>query len=208
MNIQNEYTNIQKIVEDAGNASGQGLGAPRWFSVAHTALRQVERLLAACAAAMLLTIMLVATVDVALRYLFNAPLGWSYDVISLYLMAGVFFLALAETLERHGHIAVDLLHGHLSPRARHAALLPGYVLSALVLGAIAWLAAVSAAESYASGDVIVGRFDWPTWIPGTFVALGFAVLALRVVHRIVGHVLSSLAGRSVVALPPIAGMEH
>lgn len=208
MNTDNEYTNNRRMSKEARNASGRGPGAPRWFSVAHTALRLVERLLVVCAAAMLLTIMLIATADVALRYLFNAPLGWSYDVISLYLMAGVFFLALAETLERHGHIAVDLLHGHLSPRARHAALLPGYVLAALVLGAIAWLAAASAAESYASGDVIAGRFDWPTWIAGAFVALGFSVLALRVVHRVVGHALSALSGRQVVTLPPVAGMEH
>lgn len=206
--MNNAYTNDIDKPDDAPCASDHGPAAPRWFTAVHCALRYVERLLVGCAAAMLMTIMLVATVDVALRYLFNSPLGWSYDVISLYLMAGVFFLALAETLERHAHIAVDLLHGHLSPRARHVALLPGYVLSAIVLGAISWLSAVRAVESHASGDVIAGRFDWPTWIPAAFVALGFAVLALRVVHRVVGHALSAVCGRSVAALPPIAGMEH
>ena len=49
----------------------------------------LERVFIIVAGAMLLVIMMSATADVALRYIFNSPLGWSYDIISLYLMAGV-----------------------------------------------------------------------------------------------------------------------
>ena len=41
------------------------------------ALRMLERIWVRIAATMLLAIMLVATADVAMRYLFNAPLPWS-----------------------------------------------------------------------------------------------------------------------------------
>ena len=58
-------------------------------------LRVMERVCSGLAAAMLLAIMLIATLDVAMRYFLNSPLGWSYDLISLYLMAGMFFLAMS-----------------------------------------------------------------------------------------------------------------
>src|SRR3546814_8206686 len=53
-------------------------------------------------------IMLVIVVDVVMRYFFSAPLSWSYDLIGMYLVTLVFFLALADTFRRGGHIKVDL----------------------------------------------------------------------------------------------------
>src|SRR3546814_5827562 len=52
--------------------------------------------------------MLVIVVDVVMRYFFSAPLSWSYDLIGMYLVTLVFFLALADTFRRGGHIKVDL----------------------------------------------------------------------------------------------------
>ena len=53
----------------------------------------IERLYRLVAATCLAAIMLIVAADVLLRYLFNAPLSWAFDLISLYLMAGVFFLS-------------------------------------------------------------------------------------------------------------------
>ena len=170
-------------------------------------LRVMERVCSAIAAVMLLAIMLVATLDVALRYFFNSPLGWSYDLISLYLMAGMFFFAMSDTLHANGHIAVDLLHSNMTHRQRHAVEVPGYLLVLLTFATVTWLAADKTLEAYRGGDVIAGRFDWPTWISMAFVAVGFFVLSLRCAHRLVGHFLSALQGRSVIELPPIAGKE-
>lgn len=173
-----------------------------------TGLRWSERIFVGAAALMLMAIMLVATVDVALRYVFNSPLGWSYDLISMYLMTGVFFFALSDTLAKHGHVAVDILHSRLSVRSRHAVEVAGYALALVVLVATAWLAWTVTYDSYVSGDVIVGRFDWPTWISAMFVALGFTQLALRVLYRLVGHTISTLTGGSVIDLPPLSGQKE
>ena len=170
-------------------------------------LRMAEIAFAAIAATMLLMIMLIGSLDVALRYLFNSPLGWSYDVISMYLMAGLFFFSLSDTLERNGHVAVDLLHSRMSPRARHLAAVPGYATVAVVLAAICWLTTGLTVESYRGGDFIAGRFNWPTWIGHLFIAIGFTLILLRVLYRLVGHTRSALTGRSVIGLPPVAGRE-
>lgn len=170
-------------------------------------LRWLERISIFIAAVMLFATMMVATVDVFMRYFFNAPLGWSYDLISLYLMAGIFYFALSDTLFHHGHIAVDLLHARMSRRTRHAVEVPGYLIITGVFAAISILTMQRTWESYQGGDVISGRIDWPTWISMAFVAWGYAVLTLRCVHRLVGHALSAVHNRSVIELPPIAGLE-
>ena len=56
------------------------------------AITFLERTWMLVGALMLLSIMLISTLDVLMRYVFNQPLGWAYDFISLYLMCGLFFI--------------------------------------------------------------------------------------------------------------------
>ena len=98
----------------------------------------VDRLWILVSALMLLVIMLSSTVDVAMRYLFNAPLGVLYDLISLYLMPGLFFFALSDTLRSNEHVSVDLLHTRMTPRQRHGALLVGYALVSVIFAFMTW----------------------------------------------------------------------
>ncbi|MFG1466428.1 TRAP transporter small permease subunit [Xanthobacter sp. DSM 24535] len=157
---------------------------------------------------MLLAIMLVSTLDVGLRYAFNSPLGWSYDLISIYLMSGLFFFALSDTLRCNDHVCVDLLHTVMTPRQRHAALILGYALASVVFALMIWPAFQRTVESWRNDDVVAGSIGWPTWVSSLFVTLGFAVIWLRIVFRFVGHSLSAATGREVIALPPISGTQE
>src|SRR3546814_8599491 len=47
--------------------------------------------------------------DVALRYLFNAPLIWGLE-LSRYMLIGLFFFSLPECTRTHGHIRMDLVY--------------------------------------------------------------------------------------------------
>ena len=168
----------------------------------------LERLWILVSAAMMLIIMLGSTLDVGMRYLFNSPLGPLYDLISLYLMPGLFFLALSDTLRVNEHVCVDLLHSLMTPRQRHGALVAGYALVTLILAFMTWAAFSRTVESFRSGDVIAGSVEWPTWIASSFVTLGFALMWLRVVWRTAGHALSALTGRALIPLPPISGTKE
>ncbi|HEY8710166.1 MAG TPA: TRAP transporter small permease subunit, partial [Burkholderiaceae bacterium] len=89
------------------------------FARLRGAIDGLDAVLMAIGGVMLL-LMLLAVADVALRYLFNAPLSWSYEMVSSYLMPGLFFLAVSHTLKAHGHVAVDILHNHLNRTTRIA----------------------------------------------------------------------------------------
>ena len=179
------------------------------------ALAAADRMLAALerawivgAAAMMLFIMLAATADVAMRYIFNSPIAPLYDLVSLYLMPGMFFLALSDTLRTNEHVSVDLLHSRMTARQRHAALLVGYVLVSVILAVMTWAAFGRMAEAWRNDEVLAGAYAWPTWIASLSVTLGFALLWMRVVHRFLGHAGSVATGRSLIPLPPISGTQE
>lgn len=56
------------------------------------------------------------TYDVFLRYVFNAPTKWSYDIT--YMLGGTLMLMMqAYTLFHKGHVNIDILQRTFSPRA-------------------------------------------------------------------------------------------
>jgi len=178
------------------------------FGRSDRALRAIEKAGVVVAGVLMFAIMVVVVTDVVMRYFFNSPLSWSYELISLYLMVGLFFFSLSDTLAHDAHVAVDILHLYMAPRMRHAAELVGYVLAIPVFAAVCYLSAVTTWESFHGGDVLAGHIPWPTWLAQICVPLGVGVLVLRMAFRAVGHAVSLAAGRSVIALPPVSGVEE
>jgi TRAP-type C4-dicarboxylate transport system permease small subunit len=169
------------------------------------ALSIVERFAAFLAAVALFLIMTIVASDVALRYLFNRPWGWSYDFISLYVMVGLFFLALSRTFAMHGHISVDLLHHYLTPTARRWCEVVICLLSAGLFALMTRAGALRAWEHYIDNDVLAGSYPWPAWASAVFVPLGAGMITLRLLLSMVSHVYTLATGREIIALPPIAG---
>lgn len=177
------------------------------------ALAWIERILAALASVALGAIMLVVVADVTMRYIFGAPLSWSYGMIGLYLMVAVFFFALSDTLHNHGHIAIDIFQHRLPHRLRHLSLALGYGLSTIVMALIAWQAWLRFKTAWLHDDRIAAIIPWPTWIAYAIVATGCAVMTLRCLYRTFGHTASGLTGRNLVEVPPppvteIPAREH
>jgi TRAP-type C4-dicarboxylate transport system permease small subunit len=169
------------------------------------ALTAVERFASALAAVALFLIMAIVASDVALRYLFNRPWGWSYDFISLYVMVGLFFLALSRTFAVNGHVSVDLLHHYLTPSTRRWCELVICLLSAGLFTLIAQAGAARAWQSYIENDILVGALAWPSWPSAALMPLGAGMIALRLGLSMVCHAYTLVTRREVIPLPPIAG---
>ncbi|MFT3816708.1 MAG: TRAP transporter small permease subunit [Rubrivivax sp.] len=175
---------------------------PQGWRQLSTAIARVERALSTVACVALAAIMFIVVIDVSLRYVFNAPLKWGYDVISIYLVAAAFFLVLSDTLQQHGHIAVDILVHRLPRRVFHALQALGYGISAVIIAAIAWLGAQRLHEAYANAETVAAIYPWPTWIAYLMLAAGTALMALRCLFRAAGHAASAATGRELVETPP------
>jgi TRAP-type C4-dicarboxylate transport system permease small subunit len=166
------------------------------------ALAVVERLLVVLSSVAMGAIMLIVVADVLMRYIFGTPLSWSYNLIGLYLMVAVFFFALSDTLQNHGHIAIDIFQHRIPHRARHLSLSVGYLLSTVIMALIGWQAWLRFKSAYVNDDRIAAVIPWPTWIAYLIVLLGCFVMTLRCVYRTVGHAASGVTGRDMVETPP------
>lgn len=147
-------------------------------------------------------IMAIVIVDVAMRYVMSIPIAWSHDVISQYLMVAGFFLALPHTLHHHGHVSIDILQGYMPVRLRHGLEAVGYALATPVCALIAWQAWGRFVESVEKSEVLAGAIAWPTWPSLAVVSIGAAALTLRMLYRTLGHLISTIAGRALVEVPP------
>lgn len=161
-------------------------------------LAKAETALMAMSFVATVLIMLVVLLDVVLRYAFNAPLQWSHALISMYLMVAAFFLALPDTLNRNGHIAIDVFQSFIPVRLNHLLLGLGFAASVGFIGLIAWLGYLDALKAFVNGERLYGSFPWPTWIPKALMMAGCLVLALRCLHRAISHLASFLFGKDFV----------
>lgn len=132
-------------------------------------------------AAIMFAIMLIMVGDVCFRYLLNSPLDWSYELISLYLMPAVFFLALSDTMKHDTHVRVDILFNYVSSRARAIMEVVGHAISILLFTLMFYCSVLRTWTDFVTKGVIDGAVVWPTWITSALVPLGTGLLVLRIV---------------------------
>jgi TRAP-type C4-dicarboxylate transport system permease small subunit len=174
-------------------------------SIVDRVIEPVDRVLVALSAVILIAIMLIVTTDVALRYMFSRPLIWAYDVIGLYLMAAVFFLALPHSLRHHVHICVDVLVHVIPRRLRHGFESVGYAVTTVLLATLVWLTAERLVTAYVYDEVVDSAVALPAWISQVPVAVGLAVLTVHCFLRFLAHLVSTFAASPVIEFPPQSG---
>ena len=161
----------------------------------------VEKAVSTIAALFMFAIMMIVFTDVIMRYVFNRPFSWAYDLISLYLMAGVFFLVLSEAYTSRAHVSVDILQQKFSPAMIRVTEIVTCLVGITVFSLIAYLGFLRTVESFQANDVMAGGIPWPMWPSIGLVPFGAGLITLRLVLHLVAHVISLASGRSVIALP-------
>ncbi len=112
----------------------------------------IDRLTAAVGRAVmwcLIAMVLVQVAVVLMRYVFGVGSIWLGEAI-VYAHATVFMAAAAWTLQRGGHVRVDILYADASPRTRAIIDLAGALLLLLpFVGVLAWVSLPYVARSWA-----------------------------------------------------------
>jgi TRAP-type C4-dicarboxylate transport system permease small subunit len=175
------------------------------MNAAEQFIKKIEKLFEIITAMLMLLIMLIVVADVSMRYFFNSPLIWAYDMIGLYLMAGVFFLSISNTYAEHKHIGIDILVAKFSPNGRRLVEILTSVASIPLFFLIAKVGAERAYTNWIEGDAMAGLIAWPTWIASMLVPLGVGLLVLRLTYRLVGQIASLATGKNVVDIVPVIG---
>ena len=113
--------------------------------------------------AMLFALMCVVVGDVALRYIFNAPIHWAYEAVSSYLMPGIFFFAVSHTLKAHAHVSVDILHNYVNRRVRYVFEAFATLVSIPAFAICTWVSARNTMLDFTTAAVSSSGLAVPTW---------------------------------------------
>lgn len=162
-----------------------------------TALRRLERASSALAMTVMVAIMLIVVSDVFLRYAFHRPLTWSYDFISLYLMAALFYFVLSVSYESKSLVNIDMLYEKFSVRGKICADLFTNLSAIVLFMLVSYASAIRAYEEFTYDDVIGGVIPWPTWISAAIVTAGTLLLVLRMAMEILQAALKLPSPHSV-----------
>lgn len=131
--------------------------------------------------------MLLTTVDVVLRYIFNSPITGAFEV-SEFMMVIIVFFSMAYTQVRKGHVAVDVLVGRLSQRKQAFVDLFNHAATILILLLITWRSSLAGLELYdtmeTTGTVPIPVY--PFYFVVAFGCLAMGIELLRDGIKIVG----------------------
>ncbi|WP_108262422.1 TRAP transporter small permease [Mangrovicoccus ximenensis] len=160
------------------------------------------------AALMALVVMCVVSADALGRYLFNAPLIVTMDLVSRYLLP-IIMLAVASLALRHArHISVDLF-AMLIPRRIHLFLLGiGLAMAVPMFWIMTWRVAHSAIESFEAGRVTYGLIPWPIWAEQAIYAVCMGLILLRLVHIAAANLLAAALDDPEMGFQLINSHEH
>lgn len=127
-------------------------------------------------------------VNVVGRYAFNAPISWAEETM-LFLMIGGVFLSAGVVAWESSHIRVEILVDLLPRRSRTGARAFAHVAEAATAIALVVVTVPVVYKLYTFKQMAEAA-EIPVWIPQATIPLGFALLALVAVLRIVsvfGH---------------------
>jgi len=100
-------------------------------------LDKLGRAFAGATGALILFMMAITSIDVVLRYFFNAPLKGAFEMTEIS-MAMVIFAGMSLATARREHITVNLFESRLSPSARRWQRIGGDVVCAAATAVLAW----------------------------------------------------------------------
>lgn len=133
------------------------------------------------------------TIDVALRFLFNAPLPASVEISQL-LQPYVVLMPMAYTLAISQHVHVGVVTNIMPPGLRAACEVFTYILDFILFAAIAWYGWHEFYDSYIVDEFMQAAIRLPWWVGKFALPAGMALIALQclvqlglTIGRIVDH---------------------
>lgn len=169
------------INEDAGVRRPQ---AGVLLDIIERILETLCRLGTMLGAILVVASMVVVGYGVVFRYFFGKPQVWTDELVSYWLVA-IVTLGAADVLRRGGHIGVDLVTNRLSSRLKAWMDILG-LISVLLFSTVLTVSGWEMVQfSLSVGLLPSGYLELPLWIPQSLIPIGFALMGLAALHRLI-----------------------
>lgn len=147
----------------------------QWVHKARGYFRRFEEI---ALAGLLLLMILMATVQILLRNLFDTGLFWN----ETFLRASVLWLTLVGSMiatRDNLHIRIDLLQRYLSPEMIPWIERTVNLVAAFICGVVTWYSSLFVLTEYQYGASPV----IPSWLVVSIIPFGFAIISVRFLGR-------------------------
>jgi TRAP-type transport system small permease protein len=153
------------------------------------AIKYTEKTLNFVALIMLFVIMILGTVNVIGRYVFNRPIIGSLEVSQI-MMAGSFLLALAYTQAQRKHVTISDIVSRYPARLRTVVELVVLLISLALFGFMTWKSAALVGAQWQQ-NVLIQTLRIPEAPFRVLVPLGAFVLCLEIISQCL-HLISQM----------------
>lgn len=158
------------------------------------AIERISYITGLIGAVAILVAALVVTEGVFVRKVLNISTIWQTE-LAIFLLMYACFVGAALTQNRNGHLNVDLVVIHMSPKTREMVLLTAAILSALLCLVLAWYAWPMWWQGVVENEHSESLWGPPLWIPYFFLPLGMTLVFLQYLVQIIRSINKIREGR-------------
>ena len=144
---------------------------------------------------LVIPITFIVATEVILRYLFNRPTIWAYDV-NTQLLATLSILGGGYVLLHGGHIRMDLLIDRLSRTRRGTIEVVSGLIVVFTVGILLWKTSEQAWFSLQTREIASTFFHPPLYPLRAIIAIGVLLLLLQLIAKLVRDILIIMGSRS------------
>ncbi|WP_174733344.1 TRAP transporter small permease subunit [Mesobacillus harenae] len=136
------------------------------------------------------------TVDVLLRYLFNSPTAWAFELATwgtgiIGFMLGGYALAIGQ------HVRVDVFFERLTIRQQSMVEMISSFFLFLMAISLIWLGFDYVTHYYNIGAIATGGMEMPLWIKWLIVPLGGLLIALQGIVKLINDLYIIFTGEKI-----------
>lgn len=134
--------------------------------------------------AMVLIAMLGLCLHVFMRYFFDSPINWMVDVSTLF-MFFITFLGAAWLLREDGHVSLDFLYHTIGARKYRKVEIATNCACVIACLIVAYYGILEAKLAYDLDLRVDMPLETPKWIILTVMPVGFVMIAIEFVRKII-----------------------
>ena len=143
---------------------------------------------------LMLVIMSITVYDVVMRYFFNAPTIWAYELSGL-LLCPFWLLGGAYVLLHDGHVRLDIWYRRLAPRKQAITDLVTYTLFFFYCGLLLIYGWDHFWTSFIKDERSITMFGPPMWPFKLMIPMGAALILLQGIAKYIRDLHTAITGR-------------
>ena len=147
-------------------------------------LQKLRLALVVLSGAALISMVLMITLDVFLRFVFNAPLPASLEMSQLF-EPHVVFLPMAFALATGSHVRVSLFTQHFRGRARYFAEIFAYAVATIFFGLFFYWGWLHFWASFKINEIMLASIKLYWWTGKLAMPLGLSLMTIECLYQMV-----------------------